>query len=153
MTDQGARQLEHRRLTVVSGTAGCGKTHHVRSAVGDAPSIWLSMRPHDRAVETAGLLVRRALERLGALPADLVAAIGPGSGPTSDSDALGRADQLATLVAGGLADSLDRDLVVVIDDLDVLDHADGPYRFVESLVRASPTSVHFVLVTRTGLRF
>lgn len=142
-------------LTVVTGPAGSGKTALVRelARLRNTTTVWVPVRAHRHAVGVAGQLVRRLLDRLGSLPTDLLTAVGTSCGPTIHADPLGRAEQLGALVASALEDTLDRDLVIVLDNLDELDVGSEPSRFVEALVRNRPSRVQLVLCSRRPLGF
>jgi ATP/maltotriose-dependent transcriptional regulator MalT len=59
-----------------------------------------------------------------------------------------RSELVAGLISEGLAQSLEHDLVVVLDDLHVLPTGSDSARFVEALCRQAPTTVHVVVAAR-----
>lgn len=140
-------------MTVVRGPTGIGKTHYVRGAVDPASSVWVTLRAHRHATELAAHLDRRLRMRLATLPSDLAAAVSPSCGPAADADPMGRAEQLGALIARALSLALQRDTVLVIDELERIDDAPEPARLIDSLVRSAPAKLGIVLITRTDTPF
>lgn len=87
------------------------------------------------------------------MPPDLAIAVGRSCGPVHDADPLARAEQLGSVIGDGLGATLDRELVLVIDEMERLDDAPGPARLIETLVRSSPDLLKVVIITRTDLPF
>jgi DNA-binding SARP family transcriptional activator len=79
------------------------------------------------------------------MPDDLRAAIAA-TAPAADE--LARAEGLGALVSESLGATLTHDFILVFDDLHELDRADGSLRFVETLCRQAPPSLHVVLLSR-----
>ena len=140
-------------MTVVRGPAGIGKTHYARHSVDPVSSVWVTLRSHRHATELAAHLDRRLRMRLAALPPELATAVGPSCGPAADADPMGRAEQLGALVARALSLTLQRQTVLVLDELERLDDAPGPARLLDSLVRSAPPNLAIVLITRTDVPF
>ena len=62
---------------MVSGPAGAGKSHHVRSHTDPARTVWLTLRDQRDGSELAARLVRQLRTKVTSLPASLAAAVGP----------------------------------------------------------------------------
>lgn len=149
----GVTPLGPHGLIVVRGPIGIGKTHFVRRATQPASTVWITLRNHRHSTELAAQLDRNLRTRLTTLPAELASAVGPSCGPSADADPMGRAEQLGALIGGALGATLERELVLVLDELERIDDAPGPVRLVESLVRSAPPQLIVVLVTRTDVPF
>ncbi len=146
-------QHEWAALTVVRGPAGAGKTHFVLDRVDIHRSVWVRLHDLYHPSELAATLVTHLRSRVPSLASILSAAVGPSNGPVSDSDPGGRSEQLGSLIAGALADALDRELVLVLDGIEYLGNDRVATRLVESLVRSAPTELAVVLITRDALPF
>ena len=143
-----------RRLTVVSAGAGFGKTTLLTAWAGRTHTAWYSMAADDRAptVLVGGVIDALRL-RVPGIRADLATALRDIGGPDTDADDLYRARAYATAIADDLAVRLKRDLVLVLDDVDVVGDAPGAVRFIEDLVRQLPATVHAVLAARSEVPF
>ena len=141
------------RLTVVSGPAGAGKSHHVRSHTDPARTVWLTLRDQRDGSELAARLVRQLRTKVTSLPASLAAAVGPARGPASGADAVARAEQLGALVSDALGQTLHRPLTLVLDEIERVADDSGVLRFIESVVRNAPPVLSVILITRGDLPF
>ncbi|GII28177.1 winged helix-turn-helix domain-containing protein [Planotetraspora mira] len=120
-----------RRVTVVTGPAGCGKTtllaHHAASFPG--PVAWLRLEPGDAALPALA-------RRLGAALAPLLPDPGEDAGPLVDADAVALVDAAREIPAGSL---------LVVDDLHLL-YGTAAEAHIERLLSAAP--VQAVLASR-----
>jgi ATP/maltotriose-dependent transcriptional regulator MalT/DNA-binding SARP family transcriptional activator len=133
-----ALEFGRRRICVVLGAAGWGKTTAVASWVRARRSVWLSCEGRHDAT-----WILNALERAtgGALlPPAIPAAL-----DTEDVDRLGA---VAADVCERLEASLRDDLVVVVDDLHRLPPRSDAVRLLEGLCWCAPESLRFVLIAR-----
>ena len=141
------------QLTVVTGPAGSGKTHVAREHARPDRSIWVGLRDLHDGTELAARLVGHLRSRIAGLPGWLSAAAAPSGGPVTTSDPLRRAEQIGSLLGQELATALNRQMTLVIDEVERLDDDARAMRLVESLVRTAPELLSIVLTTRTGLPF
>ena len=143
-----------RRLTLVVGGAGFGKSTLAAQVARDTDAAWYTLDSTDRHLGTlAGGVVAALRTRLPELPADLTLPVEGSIDAIDESEALGRAQAAAALVADALQDRLDGDLVLVLDDLHAVDDAPIAWRFVESLVRLAPAELHILVTSRSELPF
>lgn len=140
-------------LTVVRGPPGAGKTQFVLDRVDIHRSVWVRIPDLYHPSELAATLVNHLRSRVPNLAPILSAAVGPSSGPVSDSDPVGRAERLGSLIAGATGDALDRRLLLVLDGIERLSADPIAVRLVESLVRSAPADLAVVLITRDALPF
>ena len=131
-----------RRLTVVVGGAGFGKSTLAARIAATRRSAWYTLDAGDRHLGslTAGIVAALRIA-LPDLPADLAGPIEGSIEATDDAGILGRANAAAALLSDGLEGVLDGPLLLVLDDVHVLAGAPVAWRLVESLVRSPrPTS-------------
>ena len=140
-------------LTVVRGPAGAGKTRYVLDRLDVHRAVWVRLHDLYHPSELATVLVSQLRSRVPGLPPILSAAVGPSNGPVSDSDPIGRSEQLGSLIAGALGDALDRRLLLVIDGVERLGTDASATRLVEALVRSAPAHLAVALITREALPF
>ena len=141
-------QALSRRLTIVVGDAGFGKTTLLGTWASRAPSAWYSITPEDRVLPTLVRGIVDALRlRVPSLPSDL-AGILAGSRGSDGSDDTDGARAVAATLAEVLTESLTRDLLLVLDDVHELMDAPGPTAFLESLSLQAPQPLHLVLASR-----
>ncbi|MGB8858123.1 MAG: tetratricopeptide repeat protein [Ilumatobacteraceae bacterium] len=140
-------------LTVVRGPAGAGKTRYVLDRIDIHRTVWVRLHDLYHPSELAITLVGQLRSRVPNLAPILSAAVGPSNGPVSDSDPLGRSEQLGSLIAAALRDALDRRLLLVIDGVERLGSDPVAARLVEALVRNAPAELALALITRDALPF
>jgi DNA-binding SARP family transcriptional activator len=151
-----ARLLDgtERRLTIVAGGAGFGKSTLAARIATTRPTAWYTLDPSDRHIPALAAGVTAALRmQLPSIPDDLSDAVEGSIEPTDDAAATAQASAAAALVTDALQSALEGDLVLVLDDLHVLAGATGSLRFVEALVRLAPDGLHVVVTTRAEVPF
>jgi ATP/maltotriose-dependent transcriptional regulator MalT/DNA-binding SARP family transcriptional activator len=138
-----------RRLTLVTGSAGCGKTSTLAAWAHLHRTAWYTLDAGDRALATLARGLLDALRlRVPGLPGDLLVAMVGTLGPEAALDEEERARTGAGTLADALRQHLLGRLVLVLDDLDELG-AQGPaIAFVEALCRQGPRDLHLVLAGR-----
>ncbi|HEX7949120.1 MAG TPA: AAA family ATPase, partial [Candidatus Limnocylindrales bacterium] len=152
--EQRLADVLHRRLTVVVGDAGFGKSTLLASWSADRPVAWYGLDPDDRAIRLLEHGIIEAItRRLPGLRADLIPPIETGPSPDDPADELVRAGSMAARIADVLDVRLTDDLVLVLDDVHELEGSPGGIRFVEALVRNAPERLHLVLASRTAVPF
>ena len=143
-----------RRLTVLNGGAGTGKTTLLLQWLGRKPSLWHTVTPADTSVS---ILARAILDKLRLqvpdLSPDFWLAVEGGRGPDSAAGRSERADSLAAELCRELEARLSRDLYLVLDDLHVLGPSGEAVRLVAALCRNAPERLHVIIATRTPLPF
>jgi ATP/maltotriose-dependent transcriptional regulator MalT/DNA-binding SARP family transcriptional activator len=137
-----------RRLTIVGAGAGFGKSTLLGAWFRGVHGAWYTLTPEDAAMAIlAGGLVQALRVPLPDLPPDLLAAIAV-RGPDPDADDLTRAQAGAARLCEALRERLDRDLVLVLDDVHEVGAAAGPGRLIEAICRQAPPTLHLVLASR-----
>jgi ATP/maltotriose-dependent transcriptional regulator MalT/DNA-binding SARP family transcriptional activator len=133
-----------RRICVVIGAAGWGKTTAVATWSRGRPTVWLRYEDHDGDAERllAGLL--RALQAHVPVPA-------PGLGTVPDH--IPHVGSSAAALCLWLRDALSKDLVLVLDDLHGLQPGSEAACAVQDLCRRAPDQLHLVLISRRELPF
>ncbi|MGH3786772.1 MAG: BTAD domain-containing putative transcriptional regulator [Pseudonocardiaceae bacterium] len=131
-----------RRICVVIGAAGWGKTTAVAAWSRSRPTAWLGYEDHESDADRllAGLLT--ALRPHASVPIQRTAAVG--------------ADDLEASVAAicaWLHSVLSDDLILVLDDLHALLPDSAAAGVVESLCRQAPERLHLLLISRCELPF
>ena len=147
-----------RRLAIVSGAAGYGKSTLVAAwAAGLPPNVsiaWCGLDPEASElrvlVERVGLALDRAID----LRTNLAAAADRAT-TGDEADAIARAEGIAALLCDGIEARLEgaNPLVLVVDDLQEIAGSDPGVRFVESIVRGAPPDLHIVLTSRVAIGF
>jgi DNA-binding SARP family transcriptional activator len=144
-------------LTVVHGPAGSGKTRFVLDAIDAHRDVYVALGELYHPSELPVVLVNGLRARVPNLAPILSAAVGPASGPISDADPTGRADQLGAHISGAILDALgdgpQRRLALVLDGVERVAADVSAARLVESLVRNAPASLSIVLISRSSLPF
>jgi DNA-binding SARP family transcriptional activator len=152
--EQRLADVLRRRLTVVVGDAGFGKSTLLASWSSGRAVAWYALDPEDRSIRVIEHGVVEALSRrLPGLRGELVGPVDSGPAPDGPADELVRAGTIAARIADVLDDRLDDDLVLVLDDVHEIDGSPGATRFVEALVRNAPERLHLVLASRTAVPF
>ena len=133
-----------RRICVVIGAAGWGKTTAVAAWSRGRPTAWLPYEDHDGDAERllAGLL--RALQPHISVPA---------LGLDTVADDIPQLGSSAAAICLWLHSALSEDLVLVLDDLHGLQPDSDAARVVEDLCRRAPDRLHLVLISRRELPF
>jgi ATP/maltotriose-dependent transcriptional regulator MalT/DNA-binding SARP family transcriptional activator len=143
-----------RRLTVVIGGAGFGKSTLAARVAANRRSAWYTLDAGDRHIGalTAGIVaaVRVVVPELRA---DLAGPIEGSIEPTDEAGVLARANAAAALLSDALEAVLDEPLLLVLDDLHTLVGAPVAWRLVEALVRLAPANLHLLITSRTELPF
>ncbi len=141
-----------RRLTLVTAAPGMGKTTLLAGWARRRGCAWYTAGAEDRdpAVFARGLLEAARL-RVPALEPAAVTPSQQGEGLAIPSE--GQAALAADQVLDMLAERLDRDLVLVVDDVHELGDSEASCRLLGDLVREGPTTLHLVLSSRTDPPF
>jgi DNA-binding SARP family transcriptional activator/Tfp pilus assembly protein PilF len=143
-----------RRLTIVVGGAGFGKSTLAARVAATRPTAWYTLDPSDRHMGALAAGVTAALRvQLPSIPDDLSDAVESSIEPTDDAAIGAQASAAAALVTDALQATLEDDLVLVLDDLHVLAGATGSLRFVEALVRLAPADLHVLVTSRAEVPF
>ncbi len=155
--DRLDRQLDEatrRRLTLVLGSAGSGKTATLASWAQARRTAWYTLDPSDRALAFLARGLMDALRlRVPGLSGDLLAAMVGALGPDATLDEEERARAGAGTLAAALRETLVHDLVLVLDDVDELGDGGPATAFVEALCRQSPPALRLVLASRESPSF
>ncbi len=150
--DQRLDGALERRLTCVVAGAGFGKTTLLSrwaTATPRAMAAWHGLTAGDRTLTVLVRAVTQALRLcVPGLPNDLVAAVSGPRGPDTGTDEAGRAQAYAGRICAALAQHQQRELVLVLDDLEALHGAGGSVAFVAGLCRQAPDTLHVVLSSR-----
>jgi DNA-binding SARP family transcriptional activator len=136
-----AELIEHRRIVVLSATAGAGKTTAVVSALAlvGRPVVWLAV---DRTDGTPGRLVTYLEAALAQRFPDVI-------GVTTGALAAGIPH---AEVAGLLAEAVGTDpVVLVLDDLERLGEEREAWAVIEALLRYAPPTMSIALISRREL--
>ena len=143
-----------RRLTVVVGGAGFGKSTLAARVAANRRSAWYTLDAGDRHLGalTSGIVAALRVA-LPDLPADLAGPIEGSIEATDDAGILGRANAAAALLSDAIEGVLDGPLLLVLDDLHVLSGAPVAWRLVEALVRLAPADLRILLTSRMELPF
>jgi DNA-binding SARP family transcriptional activator len=140
-------EVPRRRLTTVVAGAGYGKSTALAAWAAGTRSAWYALQPEDASVLTFARGLADALRlRLPDLPADLASGFAAAPGP--DTDEVTRAGGLAAVFGEALERRLDRDLVLILDDVHELPAGGASARLVEGLARHAPAGLHLVLSSR-----
>jgi ATP/maltotriose-dependent transcriptional regulator MalT/DNA-binding SARP family transcriptional activator len=143
-----------RRLATVVAGAGFGKSTLLATWTAGRHAAWYSLDADDRTLSVLVQGLVAALKRRVPAAADeLARLVAGGQGPDEQSDEARRGQAYAALVSDVLAERLDEDVVLVLDDVHEAYGSPGATRFIESLVRVAPPSLHLVLASRQPLPF
>ena len=139
-----------KRLTTLTADAGFGKTTLLAGWATDVECAWYTVTARASGLSSfAGGLAGALKSRLPQL-AEIPVAAGLSSG--AEHDELLRADALAGVLCDALEERLDHDVVLVLDDVHELESA-ASARFLESLCRQAPATLHLVLASRADAPF
>jgi ATP/maltotriose-dependent transcriptional regulator MalT/DNA-binding SARP family transcriptional activator len=128
-----------RRICVVIGAAGWGKTTAVGTWSRHHPTAWLRYEDHEGDAERLLASLFGALQAHASLPA-------PVQGKALlDTGELGHAVEA---ICVSLSSVLSKDLVLVLDDLQGLGPNSDAAGIVESLCHRAPDRLHLVLISR-----
>ena len=142
------------RLTTLTAATGYGKSTLLGGWAEAVGAALHRLGPDDRDLaRLAGAVVSALRLRVPGLHGEITAAVEAPLGPDARSEELVRAGALAGSLAETLARQLRRDVVLVLDQVDVIAHAPGAVRFVEILIRAAPRRLHIVTASRDALPF
>jgi len=134
-----------RRLTTLTADAGFGKSTLLAAWTEDVECIWYAAGGNDAALPslTQGIAdaIRSSLPGLIEIP--------PAPSGSAEGDELLHAETFAGLLCSALEGQLTYDVVLVLDDVHQLPVGSGALRFVESLCRQAPSTLHLVLASRT----
>ncbi len=132
-----------RRICVVIGAAGWGKTTAVAAWSRSRPTAWLRYEAHE------GDANRLLASLSGALRAHVsVTAVPATAVPNADS-----VESSVEAICLWLQGALRKDLVLVLDDLHVLQPDSAAARVVEDLCQRAPERLHLLLISRCDLPF
>jgi ATP/maltotriose-dependent transcriptional regulator MalT/DNA-binding SARP family transcriptional activator len=133
---------------------GYGKSTLVaRWAETRTDAAWYSLDPLDGSAAHLVRGIALAMESfIGEAPAELRAVVGTGS-TAADEDDPARADAIADLLNEHLAERLEDDRILVLDDLQEIGGSGQALRLIEGLLRGAPSSLHLVLISRSTVPF
>lgn len=138
-----------RRLTTVVADAGFGKSTLLAGWSTRVEAVWYTLTADDVHLTSLARGVIDALRLLvPGLPPELTRATEAPRGADADADDVTRAEAFAALVADALRETLSRDLVLILDDVQELPPGTGSARLVETLGRQAPDRFHLILSSR-----
>jgi ATP/maltotriose-dependent transcriptional regulator MalT/DNA-binding SARP family transcriptional activator len=154
--EQRLDELRSRRLAIVLGGAGYGKSTLVAAWAATATDIataWCELDPGARELRRLVERTTRAIVRqVPDLSSDVLLAVD--SATTDDAaDGVARAEAFAALLCEALETHPTPPLALVFDDLHEIADAEPALRFVEALVRGAPPDLHLVLTSRRPVGF
>ncbi len=132
-----------RRICLVIGAAGWGKTTAVAAWARNRPTAWVRCEDHEAAADRLLASLLRALQAHVSVPAPILAAAAPNTQVASSAEA----------ICVWLHSVLSKDTVVVLDDLHTLQPKSDAMAVVEGLCRQAPDRLHLVLISRGELPF
>jgi DNA-binding SARP family transcriptional activator/tetratricopeptide (TPR) repeat protein len=142
-----------RRLTTVIASAGFGKSTLVAAWSASHNVAWYGLGNDELGLpDVVRGLVDVLRPRVPGLPAELAAAI-TGSGPDAIQEQAPRARAYAALISQALQERLSRDLMLVIDDLQVIPAGSPGAQLVADLCRQAPPLLHVLVMSREELPF
>ncbi|HZE01388.1 MAG TPA: AAA family ATPase, partial [Pseudonocardiaceae bacterium] len=133
-----------RRICVVIGAAGWGKTTAVAAWSRGRPTAWLPYEDHDGDAVRLLAALLRALQPHISVPA---------LGLDTVADDIPQRGSSAAAICLWLHSALSEDLVLVLEDLHGLQPDSDATRVVEDLCRRAPDRLHLVLISRRELPF
>jgi ATP/maltotriose-dependent transcriptional regulator MalT/DNA-binding SARP family transcriptional activator len=139
--------LDHaakRRVCVVLGAAGWGKTTAVAAWSRNRPTVWLRYEDYEGDADRLLVGLFRALRAHVSVPATT-----PGTAALNAE----QAESSVEAICVWLHTVLSTDLVVVLDDLHELPPRSDAARVVESLCQRAPDRLHLILISRRELPF
>ena len=138
------------RLTTLVAAPGYGKTALLERWAREVGAVGHRCTVEDhRLVHLVARVLTALRLRVPELPADLADVLAAPLGPDAGSDPGARATALASDLSEALAGTLRRDLVLILDDVDVLEPDGAGARFVDGLLRSAPHRLHLVTASRT----
>lgn len=132
-----------RRICVVIGAAGWGKTTAVAAWSRSRPTTWLRFEDHEADASRLLLSLFEALR-----PHVMVPAASATVGSNTD-----QVESSVEAICGWLRHALRKDLILVLDDLHVLQSNSDAARVVDDLCRRAPERLHLLLISRCELPF
>ncbi len=140
-----------RRMTMVIAGPGFGKTTLLTQVFGQGRSIWHTATPGDSsAAGFARAVVEKMRLAVPGVSGDLLVAV-EGGGGTEEPGSAGRLDAVAAALAQDLASHVDRDIVLIVDEVHELGAEAA--RFLASLSRHASPRLHLVTASREPLPF
>ncbi|MGH3848401.1 MAG: AAA family ATPase, partial [Pseudonocardiaceae bacterium] len=136
-----------RRICVVIGAAGWGKTTAVAAWSRNRPTAWLRYEPPGEGEDDEARLLAALV---GVLRAHVSASAPMRDMPAADTDRVGSP---VAAVCAWLRSVLTTELVLVLDDLHGLQPDSEAAGIVESLCQRAPERLHLVLISRSELPF
>lgn len=132
-----------RRICVVIGAAGWGKTTAVAAWARSHRTAWLRYEDHEADAKRLLASMFEAVRTHVSGPA-----MPPSAPPNPD-----RLKSSVEAICVWLQNALHKDLVLVLDDLHVLQPDSAAARYVEDLCRRAPERLHLILISRGELPF
>jgi ATP/maltotriose-dependent transcriptional regulator MalT/DNA-binding SARP family transcriptional activator len=132
-----------RRICVVIGAAGWGKTTAVAAWSRSRPTAWLRYEAHE------GDANRLLASLSGALQAHVPVTAAPATGAPNADPVESSIEAICLWLQGALR----KDLVLVLDDLHVLQPDSAAALVVEDLCQRAPERLHLLLISRCDLPF
>jgi DNA-binding SARP family transcriptional activator len=123
-----------RRLALLVADAGFGKSTLLESWARDRHTAWHTFGAEERGLAAAAAAIGHALGTELSLPAG--------------EDDRARVSAIASALCGDLADRLEQDLVLVLDDVHELGTRSAAAQLVEALLRQAPPRFHVLLSSR-----
>ncbi len=142
--DELLDRASKRRITLVIGAAGWGKTTAVATWSGGRPTAWL--RYEDHKADAERMLASLFTALLGHVS---VSAPMPGTAALNTDEVAGSAEA----ICGWLHSCLSEDLVLVLDDVHALQPDSDAAAVVEALCQQAPDRLHLILISRGDLPF
>jgi ATP/maltotriose-dependent transcriptional regulator MalT/DNA-binding SARP family transcriptional activator len=139
-----------KRLTTLTADAGFGKTTLLAEWASDVECGWYTVTAHTTDLSSFASGVARAIQ--SRVPELVLAAVPAGLSSGTEHDELLHADAFAGFLCDALDDCLSHDVVLVLDDVHEL-ASPASARFLESLCRQAPTTLHLVLASRADPPF
>lgn len=141
------------RLTSLTAGPGSGKTTLLRQAFADRHAVWHTLTPADQSLSVlARNIVRKLRLVVPQLSAELVTAVEGTRGPDVSVDS-GRPVAIAAELAHDLDLVLNREVVLVLDDVHELEPKSDSANFLAALCRHVPTRLRMVTASRQRLPF
>jgi ATP/maltotriose-dependent transcriptional regulator MalT/DNA-binding SARP family transcriptional activator len=144
-------EVTRKRLTVVVAGPGFGKSTLLASWAAAGNAAWYSLGPEDAQMPTLARGLIDALRlRVPGLASELSAVMAPGSSQgAAEEEGVSRAYAFAQFLAQALEESLGRELVLVLDDLDEAKSSLATGQLIASFCRQAPSRVHIVVSSCT----
>ncbi|MEZ5176423.1 MAG: tetratricopeptide repeat protein [Acidimicrobiia bacterium] len=141
------------RLTVLTAGAGFGKTTLLTQCFAQRNAVWHTLTEADRSFPLLARSVIRGLRLLvPTLSTDLIAAVEGAWGPDAASES-NRPIAIAGTLAEDLESHIERDLVLVFDDVHALGDEGDSVAFIAALCRLAPERLRIVTASRAPLPF